>query len=139
MKILYSNTSFVTMIFNISSCSISLCMRVVARSAARAFALTTDLAARVAISRECFWRWRESGERAQFRALAAFWLRRIAGALYATLPDRRANAAVLLGLAWKKLTLRLRAAFFDLSFVSFVRFGSRCSGGVEWGRIVNAL
>ena len=42
----------------------------------------------------------------------AFWLRRIAGALYATLPDRRVNAAVLLGLAWKKLTLRLRAAFF---------------------------
>ena len=54
MKILYSNTSFVTMIFNISSCSISLCMRVVARLAARAFALLIDLAARVAISCECF-------------------------------------------------------------------------------------
>ena len=84
-------------------------MHVVARLALRA--LTTDLAARVAISRECFWRWWESGDRAQFRALAAFWLRRIAGALYATLPDRRANAAVLLGLAWKKPPLWLHAAF----------------------------
>ena len=83
-------------------------MRVVARSAVRAFALTADLVARVVISYECCWRWRESCG----RALAAFWLRRIAGALYATLPDRRANAAVLLGLVWKKLTLRLRAAFF---------------------------
>ena len=99
------------MIFNISSCSISLCMRVVARLAARAFALIIDLAARVAISCECSWRWWESGDRAQFRALAAFWLRRIAGALYATLPDRRANAAVLLGLAWKKPPLWLHAAF----------------------------
>ena len=34
------------------------------------------------------------------------------GALYATPPERRVKAAVLLGLAWKKLTLQFHAAYF---------------------------
>ena len=55
-----------------------------------------------------FCRWRENR-----KAVAIFWLRRIVGALYATPPERRAKAAVLLGLAWKKLTLQFRAATSD--------------------------
>ena len=85
--------------------------RVVASLAAVAFALSAKLAARAVVSIGALLRWRESCARAHFHAFTVFWLRRVAGALYATLPDRRGNATVLLGLAWKKPTLRLHAAF----------------------------
>ncbi len=60
--------------------------RVVASLAAMAFALSAKLAARVVIPIGSLLRWRESCARAQLRAFTAFWLGRIAGALYAMLP-----------------------------------------------------
>ena len=60
----------------------------------------------------------------QLVTFTAFWLRRIAGALYATLPDRRVNAAVLLGLAWKKPRSGFTRHFRSLT--CFVRSFSFC-------------
>ena len=108
-------------------------MRGVARWAARAVALSAHLAARVVISNNVV-RWRGSYLRAQHvQTLVTSWLRRIAGALYATPPDRRVKAAVLLGLAWKKPTLRFRAAFlFSISGWVGLVWGWSDQVGIVW-------